>query len=169
MPLEAPAPSPFGDRLRRWLPVAAWMTAVFIASTDAFSAGHTSRIIIPLLRWLSHGRLSMHQMEGIHFLIRKCAHLTEYGLLAILVWRAMNRAGRVRDSGMSAPEIWRTLGLALLICVPYAASDEFHQSFVPSRSSSVRDVAIDAVGAMIGLGIIALAHRRQGEAQAGPG
>jgi VanZ family protein len=160
---------PLDDIPRRWLPVAALMTATFFASTDAFSGSHTSLIFIPLLRWLSRGQLSMDAMEYIHFLIRKCAHLTEYALLAVLVWRALNRAGRIRATGMTAPEIWRTLGLALLICIPYAASDEFHQSFIPSRTSSVRDVAIDTAGAMIALTIIGLVHRRSGDIQAGPG
>lgn len=158
---------PLKERLQRWLPVAAWMTAIFFASTDAFSAGHTSRIILPLLRWLSGGRLSPDALDYLHFLIRKGAHLSEYALLAILVWRAVNRSGHFRDTAMTRQEIC----LALLICVLYAASDEFHQSFVPSRTSSAHDVAIDTVGAMIGLAIIALTRRRRSDAsaQAGPG
>jgi VanZ family protein len=68
--------------------------------------------------------------------LRKGAHLTEYAILACLL---------VRAAGSSA---W-AFGLA----VGYAATDEFHQTFVHGRHGSPVDVAIDAVGALIGLGV----------------
>lgn len=73
--------------------------------------------------------------------------MTEYFLLTVLIWRAL--------SGFDAQcrLQWRTRHavLAWLLAVVYAASDEFHQSFVSSRQASLRDVLIDAVGATLGL------------------
>ena len=75
-----------------WLAVLAWMSLIFSGSTGSFSAAHTSRFIEPLLHWLSRGRLSGDAIGEIHFLIRKLAHLTEYAILAILIWDALRRS-----------------------------------------------------------------------------
>ena len=66
--------------------------------------------------------------------LRKLAHMVEYGLLWWLWWRAL---------GYERP------GLAALIAIAYAASDELHQSFVEGRVGSPVDVAIDALGVAI--------------------
>ena len=66
--------------------------------------------------------------------LRKGAHLTEYAVLALLLVRALRR---------EAP--------ALALGILYAASDEFHQSFVRGRHASPIDVGIDSVGLLIGL------------------
>ena len=75
---------------------------------------------------------------------RKMAHLIEYGFLAFLTGQALRAGNRPRRI---------VLGGALLFCVLYAASDEFHQSFVPGRYAKVRDVALDALGAALVLSI----------------
>ena len=72
-------------------------------------------------------------------ILRKGAHLTEYAILALLLVRAVRHG---------AP--------ALALGVLYAASDELHQSLVRGRHASPVDVAIDAVGLLLG----ALAWRR---------
>ena len=130
-----------------WLPVLIWMGLIFSASTDGLSAAHTSRFIEPLLRWLSRGRLSADAIGQIHFLIRKLAHLTEYAVLAVLTWNAL----RLSLAGAS---MRRLCGLAMLVSALYAASDEFHQSFTPSREATVRDVLIDTAGAAVGLTLL---------------
>jgi VanZ family protein len=135
------------DRLLKyWLPVIAWMALIFIASSDLGSAAHTSRFVEPFLRWLKPG-ISQTAIERVHFLIRKGGHLTVYAVLAIFLRRACAQSGRtVADAWR-----WRDALLAWSLAVAYAASDEFHQSFVPSRGASVHDVLIDGCGAAIGL------------------
>jgi VanZ family protein len=96
-----------------WLPVVLWAAVIF-----AFSS-------IPSL---SSG------LGGWDYVLRKCAHMTEYAVLGALLLRALGR---------EAP--------AFLAAVAYAASDEFHQQFVRGRHASPIDVAIDAVGVTIGL------------------
>ncbi len=117
---------------------------IFAASTDLGSAAHTSRFILPLLRWLDP-TISPHAIALVQFLVRKAAHLTEYAILAALLLRSF--------SGRITRPRWNYAALAFLIAASYAAFDEFHQSFVPSRTSSARDVLIDSAGALIGLGI----------------
>ena len=132
-----------------WGAVLVWMGVIFMASTDALSAAHTSRIIEPVLRWIFGNRLTPAAFEEIHFYIRKLGHVTEYAILAVLVANALQRSlPALREPSVG----W----LAALFAACHAAGDEFHQSFVPSRTASVRDVLIDIIGALLGL---ALLHR----------
>jgi VanZ family protein len=68
---------------------------------------------------------------------RKIVHASEYALLCLLWWRALRAKLGVRTA----------LGVAWLIAVLYAASDEYHQSFVSGRHATWVDVAIDSMGA----------------------
>jgi VanZ family protein len=132
--------------LKYWLPVLAWMALIFTGSSDIKSYQHSVGIIEPFLRWLFPW-LSQPHVEIFHHLIRKCAHLTEYAVLALLLWRALRQP--VRND--PRPWNWREARLALLMVMLYAATDEFHQLFVPERTSLVSDVMIDTAGGAAGL------------------
>jgi VanZ family protein len=81
--------------------------------------------------------------------MRNCVHVAEYAVLALLIWRALRW-------GTSVSMRMQTLyGVVLLGCALFAASDEFHQTFVKSRTPSVRDVLLDTGGASVGLLIAA--------------
>jgi VanZ family protein len=73
-------------------------------------------------------------------LVKKGGHMLGYGLLALAYWYGIRLEKR---------RWW----LALLFTLLYAATDEFHQSFVLGRHPSPVDVGIDTVGAAIALGI----------------
>jgi VanZ family protein len=73
-------------------------------------------------------------LGGWDLVLRKLAHAAEYALLGALLVRATGRGG-----------------LAFILAVLYASSDEIHQTFVEGRVGAVHDVAIDAVGAAIGI------------------
>ena len=137
--------SKFRPFLKYWLPVLIWMTLIFSASSDSHSYQHSAGIFEPFLRWL-FPQMSQTQIETIHHLIRKCGHLTEYAILALLLWRALHQS-----KNNLPPWSWPKVGGTLLIVFLYAASDEFHQSFVPTRTALVSDVFIDAAGGAIGL------------------
>jgi VanZ family protein len=117
------------------------MAIIFAGSTDLTSAEHTSRIIVPLVRWFfpTISPLTLVRME---FFLRKATHVSEYAVLAVLLYRAFVHTLFQSRRMLSA-------GLVLLSCAAYAASDEFHQSFVPSRTASLRDVVIDVCGATL--------------------
>jgi VanZ family protein len=97
----------------RWLAVVAWAAVIFALSS------------IP--------SLSTH-LGTWDLLLRKCAHMTEYAILAVLL---------VLATGSRAA--------AFALAVAYACSDEWHQTFVRGRHGSPVDVGIDAVGVLIGL------------------
>lgn len=127
--------------LRYWLPVVSWMGVIFWMSTGTFSAENTSSIIEPVLRFLLPS-ISPQAVDTIHGVIRKCGHVTEYFILGLLLFRAFR--GDSRES-----RTMRWAASAFVILVLYAAGDEFHQSFVSSRTASVVDVGIDTLGGII--------------------
>jgi VanZ family protein len=140
--------------LKSWLPVLLWMTVIFSASADAKSYQHSSTLFEPLLRWL-FPKMPESQADEIHHLFRKCGHLTEYAILSLLLWRA------IRASAKNKTPKWRwdEAGLALSIVFLYAASDEFHQIYVPTRTPLISDVIIDASGGAIALFVLWLVRK----------
>ncbi len=131
------------NRFRRYAPLVAWMAVVFFASTDAFSASHSGQLVRPVLLWL-FPHISEGQISTIHFLIRKAGHLTEYAILGLLAARAFH--------GSAHAELRRRgFEVALSLVVLYAFSDEFHQSFTPSRTASIYDSLIDITGGLAAL------------------
>ena len=129
-----------------WLPVLVWMWVIFSASGDQMSFQHSSRIIGPVMRWLLP-HLSEEAVHAIVVVVRKCAHLAEYGVLALLLWRALRKPPRPDAPAWRWPEA----GLVLALVALYAASDEIHQSFVPSRQGCVGDALLDTAGGAFGL------------------
>jgi len=123
------------------VPFVIWAGVIFFASSDSGSSEHTSRFIRPLLEWIFWSA-SAETIDLIHLLIRKAAHLTEYGILGVLGIRAVR--------GLSGATRLASVGLAVLAVLIVASSDEFNQSFNPARTSSVWDVALDVLGGLIG-------------------
>jgi VanZ family protein len=144
-----------GDVLKFWLPVLLWIGWIFFASTDLMSAEHTSRFLVPFLRWLKPD-LTPHAIASIQLVIRKCAHVTEYTILAVLLWRAIHHQSAKWGSRFAV-----AAAMTLVLATICAAIDEFHQSFVPSRTSSPRDVMIDSCGAFVGLTLCWLSERHR--------
>ena len=135
-------------RVWRYGPLVLWMVFISFASTSEFSAVNTSKIIRPLLLWL-FPNLSEERLAVIHFLARKAAHFTEYAVLGLLAYRALSASSRafLRRS-------WFWMGTLLIVV--YALLDEYHQSFVPSRTASIYDSLIDVVGGFTALIIFAI-------------
>lgn len=80
----------------------------------------------------------------IHFTTRKIAHFTEYAILGFLAARAFRTSPR--------PAIrQRWFLICVTLVVVYALIDEYHQSFVPSRTASIFDSLIDIAGGLTAL------------------
>lgn len=120
-----------------WLPPAAWMAVIFIFSTDYFSSVMTGKILLPLLTFFLPN-LSGGSLDFLHFGARKIAHAVEYGILAALLFRMFSRT--------ASPSVVPPALKSLLVVLAYAITDEFHQSFVPSRTPSLWDVGLDTAG-----------------------
>ena len=130
--------------LKYWLPLLLWLGVIFLGSTDLMSAEHTSRFIVPFLRWLKPG-ISPETLASIHFIVRKCAHLGEYAVLALLLLRAAIFTTNLKRSlAILYVSVW-------VACLFVATTDEFHQTFVASRSALATDIMIDSGGAILGL------------------
>ena len=133
-------PSSWSRRVWRYGPLLLWLAFISLASTREFSAANTSQIVRPVLLWL-FPNISEAQLGTAHFLTRKAAHFSEYALLAFLARRAF-----ITSTHAFVQRYW--FQLALLLVVIYALLDEFHQSFVPSRTASIYDSAIDIAGGL---------------------
>ncbi len=101
----------------RWFVVVLWMGVIFALSA------------VPSLA---------SPFEPVYdFILRKLAHVTIYAVLTILLFRAFRmHVGRLSYAWL----------LAGLVAILYASSDEWHQTFVPGREGSLRDVGINALG-----------------------
>jgi VanZ family protein len=137
---------PISGFLRYWLPVLIWMAVVFSASADRQSYAHSSTLFEPLLRWL-FPNMPGATIGELHHVFRKICHLAEYAVLAWLVWRAIRKP--VKND--PRPWNWAEAGIVLVVVFAYAASDEFHQMFVPGRTPLFTDVLIDTSGGAAGL------------------
>ena len=140
----------------KWMPVFAWMLLIFAGSTDALSAEHTSRFLVPFLLWLDP-HISFSSIAAVHLLVRKMGHFTEYAVLAALLWRGLRGTFTAASGSLLAVATFVLAGA-------FAASDEFHQSFVPSRTASAHDVMIDCTGALFAITLCALLATRRGTA-----
>ena len=127
-------------RLKYWLPAICVAVLISLFSTHYFSSQQTARVIIPFLHWL-FPFATPRTLNRMHTLIRKLAHVTEFGLFSITVFYGV----RGERSGWK----FKWALYTLLIAVTYAGLDEWHQSFVPLREPRVRDVVIDATGALL--------------------
>jgi VanZ family protein len=139
--------------LRYWMPLLIWMILIFSASADTQSTQHTSRFLEPFLRWLNPN-ISTDSIDKVRWLVRKAAHLTEYALLAWLAWRAVRQPKRHN----LRPWSWKPILIAFATVVLYATTDEVHQTFVPNRTGSWKDVCIDTMGGVLGLAAICVWH-----------
>ncbi len=149
--------SSVAQRVRRYGPVVLWIGFIWFASTQGFSAGNTSRIIRPLLLWL-FPNIAETQIATVHVITRKAAHFFEYAVLAFLARRAF-----VSSSRTFIQQHWFVL--SLLIVVAVSLLDELHQSFIPSRTGSAYDSALDVAGGLTAL-LLSWSSRRYQDAEA---
>jgi VanZ family protein len=151
-----PARPSWPNRLWRYGPLALWLALISFASTNMFAASNTSHIIGPLLRWLFPS-ITDAQLAVVHFSTRKLAHFTEYAILALLAARAFIP---------STKELLRRrwFWCALVLVALYALLDEYHQSFVPTRTASIYDSMIDTAGGATALGLLTLWRTRRATA-----
>jgi VanZ family protein len=110
--------------ISRWGPAVLMMAVIFAAS--------------------SFPSRSLPRFGSWDWLVKKGGHMLGYGLLA---------AAYVRGLAWGARPTWRQLLAAILLAGLYGATDEFHQSFVPGRGAAAADVAIDTLGAAIGIAV----------------
>ncbi len=146
-PITAPASGEIKGRARittilhDWAPIVAWVTLMFLFSTEVFNGGFTYRIVRAVLLFF-FPNLSLHTIAVINTILRKLAHVFEFFVLTLLLYRAFRQDVRGNRR-------WRWVVLSFLLALGMAGLDELHQSFTPTRIPSMADVGIDAFGALI--------------------
>lgn len=136
------SPHSLSFRIKKWLPAVLWAGVIFLFSTETFSSSNTSHAL-GTLSWLLP-QVPHEIIASIHWGLRKIGHGAEYFVLSVLVMRAL-QSDRDKDNSR------RHGAIALAMVFLYALSDEWHQSFVPSREASFRDVMIDVLGGICGI------------------
>lgn len=108
--------------IQLWVPPVIWAVVIFLLS---------SRPIAPT-----------SQIFWKDFIVKKSAHVIEYAIFTILLYRALKESGvKKYNAGLTA----------ILFAVIYGALDEFHQSFTPGREPRVRDVFFDTIGSVVSI------------------
>jgi VanZ family protein len=124
--------------LKAWIAAILWLILIAIESSAMLSAHNTSRILYPLLHFIFG--MDRLRFEHWHFYIRKGGHVVGYAILSVLLFRAW-RATLPAISSVSWTQRWATI--ALLGTALVASLDEWHQSFIPSRTGRWQDVVLD--------------------------
>jgi hypothetical protein len=135
--------------LRAWWPAAAWIGLIGLESTDYLSSANTGNLLFAVLTGI-FGEINIQTFQIWHHYLRKTGHVVVYGILSLLLLRAW-RATQARTHGWN----WRPAILAWLATAAVAAMDEWHQTFIPSRTGTIWDVALDTVA---GLGFLLAAY-----------
>ena len=138
--------------LSRYLPLLVWIAFISFASSGSFSASNTSLIVGPLLHWL-FPNASPETLDVVHGIVRKIAHFLEYALLGVLAARAFRGSPKA-----AVRRRWLVICIALIVV--YALVDEYHQSFVPSRTASIYDSFIDMAGGFTAVLVVNWRSRR---------
>jgi VanZ family protein len=124
--------------LKAWIAAILWLIVIAIESSAWLSANNTGRILYPVFHFLFG--MNWERFEYWHFYMRKGGHVFGYGLLSILLFRAWRET---LPAGSAAKWSFRWASMAVFGTALVASLDEWHQSFIPTRTGTVRDVVLD--------------------------
>jgi VanZ family protein len=145
-----------------WWPVAAWLVVIRLESTDLASSYHTFGLLFRLAIAV-FPRVDPNLLLTLNAVLRKLGHFTGYGILGWLVFRALRlsqfkrlRLVLHRRWGIFFRDLWRWdwAAIAILFTAVAAASDELHQTEIPSRTGAWQDVVLDTAGAIAAMIIV---------------
>jgi VanZ family protein len=143
--------------LRAWWPAFVWTGLISFESTDFFSSANTGSLLYTLLTHL-FGQINFHDFLIFHHYLRKTGHVVGYGMLSLLLlrgWRA--------TFGQAYSLLGRTALLSWLGTAFVASMDEWHQSYIPSRTGTWRDAVLDSVAGLAFLLVAYFCLRRSDE------
>ncbi len=141
--------------LKTWVAALLWLGLIVGESTSFASALNTSRIFYPLLHYL-FGLRPAH-FPFWHFLIRKTGHVVGYFTLSWLLFRAW------RDTFPYPGRNWsiQWARISFFMSALVACLDEWHQSYLPSRTGNLHDVLLDSTAALIAQVVLFLILRKR--------
>jgi len=125
--------------LKTWIAAVLWLIVIAIESTDLMSFSNTSRILYPILHWLTN--VDPVRFVVWNFYIRKVGHFCGYFALSWLLFRAWRAT-------LPSLGSLRWSAIAFLMTAFVASLDEWHQTYLPSRTGTIHDVVLDSTGAL---------------------
>jgi VanZ family protein len=129
---------------REWAAALLWVTLIAIESTPWLSSQNTGHALYQLLASV-FGPMDSSLVTLVNTALRETGHVTGYGVLSWLLFRAWRAS--FRSSGVAAWAFTWSVA-AFLLTAGVASLDEFHQTFLPSRTGSIHDVYLDSAAAL---------------------
>ena len=135
-----PVPAP---KWKAWLPAFIWLGIIAAESTRVFSAANTGQWLYPIFHYFTG--VDRARFEIWNGILRKLGHFVGYFVLSVLLFRAWRATLPSRATAWSQ----RWAGIAWLMTTTVAGLDEWHQTYIPSRTGTIRDVILDSAAALI--------------------
>ncbi len=129
---------------KQWIPALVWIGVICVESTDMLSAANTGSILYALVTRV-FGQVDVLTLILWNHYLRKLGHFVGYAVLSWLLFRAW-RATLPSPVGRLWAFPWARL--AFWVTAAVASADEFHQSFIPSRTGRWQDVVLDSAAAL---------------------
>ncbi|HTA23537.1 MAG TPA: VanZ family protein [Terriglobales bacterium] len=129
------------DILKVWFAAGLWLVVIAIESTTYLSSDYTGRFLYPIFHFLFG--MGWRQFAVWHHYIRKGGHFVGYFILSVLLFRAWKITLRL-------PSLWalRWSAIAFFMSALVASMDEWHQTYLPSRTGAISDVLLDSSAAL---------------------
>lgn len=143
--------------LKTWIAAALWIGLIAFESTSYLSSENTSRILYPIFHFLFG--LSRARFGVLHHHLRKIGHFVVYFSLSVLLFRSWKATLRLPTAPRWA---MRWAAIAFWMSVLVASLDEWHQTYLPSRTGAFRDVVLDSAAALTAQLLILLWLHRSG-------
>ncbi len=110
------------------------------ADVSSNTSGRFAKVLADVLALVFSGELYEKILWVAQWIVRKSAHLLLFTLLGVSVYNSFE-----------IPRKGKRVLTSLIVCIFYAITDEFHQSFIPGRACRIGDVLIDSIGSMVGV------------------
>jgi len=142
---------------REWTPAILLMILIAIESTPWLSFQNTGRVLYQVVGWFL-GSVSSSGVSWVNTALREVGHFTGYAVLSWLLFRAWRAT--LRSGSVAWAFSWAVIAFFMTAAV--ASLDEWHQTFLPSRTGSIHDVYLDSSAALlVQLFLFALLRKRR--------
>ena len=144
--------------VRAWWPAIVWIGLITFESTDYMSAQNTGSILYDFLTRI-FGEINLYDFLYWHHYLRKGGHVVGYAMLGLLLLRGFRMTFANRPEWIRLLPVFAWLGTAFV-----ATMDEWHQSYIPSRTGTPWDVLLDSTAGLVALALGYIALRRRATA-----
>ena len=126
-----------------WIPAMIWLAVIAVESSGWLSSANTGRLLYAIVTFIL-GPIDPDAFAIIHALLRKIGHVIGYGILSFLLFRAWRTTLRPKTQAWNL--LWAVVSFVMTAAV--ASLDEWHQTYLPSRTGTLHDVVLDSLAAL---------------------